>query len=112
MYYLSTCSTCKRIIQDLDLDDSFELQDIKTNKITEEQINQMAKLSGSFESLFSRRAIKFKSMGLAEKSLVESDYKKLILDEYTFLKRPVTIIGDQIFIGNSKTAVEATAKAL
>lgn len=107
IYYLSTCSTCNRIIKELDLDNSFDFQDIKSNKITEEQIEQMAKLSGSYESLFSRRAMKYKSMGLAEKDLSEKDYKNLILDEYTFLKRPVILINDQIFVGNSKKVVES-----
>ena len=107
IYYLSTCSTCNRIIKELDLDNSFDFQDIKSNKITEEQIEQMAKLSGSYESLFSRRAMKYKSMGLAEKNLSEEDYKNLILDEYTFLKRPVILINDQIFVGNSKKVVES-----
>jgi len=107
IYYLSTCSTCNRIIKELQLDNSFEMQDIKTSKITAEQIDQMEKLSGSYESLFSRRAMKFKSMGLKDKTLSENDYKNLILDEYTFLKRPVIIIEDKIFVGNSKKVVEA-----
>lgn len=107
IYYLSTCSTCNRIIKELNLDNSFDFQDIKSNKITEEQIEQMAKLSGSYESLFSRRAMKYKSMGLAEKNLSEKDYKNLILDEYTFLKRPVILINDQIFVGNSKKVVDS-----
>ena len=66
----------------------------------------MARLSGSYESLFSRRAIKYKTMKLKEKPLKESDYKKLILEEDTFLKRPVFIIENQIFIGNSKKVIE------
>ena len=112
IYYLSTCSTCNRIIKELGLNDSFEFQDIKTNKITTEQIKQMAKMSGTYESLFSRRAMKYKSMGLAEKTLAENDYKKLILEEYTFLKRPVIIIDNKIFVGNSKKIVEAAKKEL
>ena len=112
IYFLSTCSTCNRIIKDLGLDDSFEFQDIKTNKITAEQLEQMAKMSGSYESLFSRRAMKYKAMGLADKNLSEADYKKLILEEYTFLKRPVIIIDNSIFVGNSKKIVEAAAKEL
>ena len=62
----------------------------------------MSKLAGSYEALFSRRAIKYKSMGLKEKVLLEDDYKQLILEEDTFLKRPVFIVEDEIFIGNSK----------
>jgi len=62
IYYLSSCSTCNRIIKDLGLDESFEYQDIKTNKITEAQLDEMAKMSGSYESLFSRRAMKYKAL--------------------------------------------------
>ena len=112
IYYLSTCSTCTRIIKELNLDDSFEFQDIKANKITTEQIEQMQKMSGSYDSLFSKRAMKYKSMGLKEKNLSETDIKGLILDEYTFLKRPVIILNDKIFIGNSKKVVEAIANEL
>ena len=112
VYFLSTCSTCNRIIKELQLDNSFDFQDIKSNQITTEQIEEMEKLSGSYECLFSRRAMKFKSMGLKDKSLAENDYKNLILEEYTFLKRPIIIIGNKIFIGNSKKNVEAVAKEL
>lgn len=112
IYFLSTCSTCTRIIKELGLDDSFEFQDIKTNKITTEQLEQMAKMNGSYESLFSRRAMKYKSMGLKEKTLSETDYKNLILDEYTFLQRPVIIINDKIFVGNAKKTIQAAANEL
>lgn len=112
IYYLSTCSTCKRIIQELDLDETFDFQDIKSNKITTTQIEEMAKRSGSYESLFSRRAMKYKSMGLASKDLSENDYKNLILEEYTFLKRPIILIDETIFIGNSKKVIEAVSEML
>lgn len=84
------------------------MQDIKTEKITEEQLDQMKEMVGNFESLFSRVAMKYRSMGLNEKVLTETDYKNLILEEYTFLKRPVIIIDDRIFVGNlAKTIAEA-----
>ena len=101
-FYLSTCSTCIKILGQLIVPENVQLQDIKTNKISLEQLEEMRRLSGSYESLFSRRAIKYKSMGLNKKELSEEDYKKLILEEYTFLKRPVFLLDDQIFIGNSK----------
>ena len=112
IYYLSTCSTCNRIIKDLGLDDSFKYQDIKTNKITEAQLEQMAEMSGTYESLFSRRAMKYKELNLGNKDLSETDIKKLILDEYTFLKRPVFIINSEIFVGNAKKTIEAAAKLI
>jgi len=110
-YFLKSCSTCQRIIKELGLPkNGIQLQNIKEEPISEKQITEMAKLSGSYESLFSRRAMKYKSMGLKEKTLSESDYKALILEEYTFLKRPVLVDGGQIFVGNAAKVV-AAAKA-
>lgn len=95
----------------LDLE-GFELQDIKSESMTEEQVDEMHKLAGSYETLFSRKAMKFRALGLHEMELQESDYKHYILEEYTFLKRPVFIIDGQIFIGNAKKTVEEVAKVL
>ncbi|MGL1885199.1 MAG: arsenate reductase [Reichenbachiella sp.] len=108
IYYLSTCSTCSRIIKELELTkESIEMQDIKTNLITNEQLTQMHDMTDKYKSLFSKRSIKFKAWELGSKNLTEDDFKKYILEEYTFLKRPVIIWDDQIFIGNSKKVVEA-----
>ena len=112
IYHLSTCSTCQRIIKELEPLDGFVLQDIKTEPMTKEQVTTMKKLSGSYEALFSRRAMLFRQRGLHEKELSEKDYEDLILDHYTFLKRPVIILGNQIFIGNSKKIVEAAKQAI
>jgi arsenate reductase len=72
----------------------------------------MKKLAGSYEALFSRRARKFVEMGLKDKKLGEMDYRALILEEYTFLKRPVAIVGSDIFIGSEKKVQEALKKKL
>ena len=112
VYYLGTCSTCNRIINDLSIGDEFDYQDIKTEKMSPEQVDQMAEMAGSYEALFSRRAMKYKSMGLNNKDLKEEDYRKLILEEYTFLKRPVFIIDNNIFVGNSAKTVEEIRKKL
>ena len=110
-YHLSTCSTCQRILKELK-DRNFLLQDIKNEAITEQQIEEMYAYTYSYESLFSKRAMKFKSMGLKEKNLKEEDFKNLILEEYTFLKRPVFIVADEIFVGNSKKTIEALNNVL
>ena len=112
VYYLSTCSTCNRIIKELEIGNEFEYQDIKTQKITLEQIDEMKKLAGTYELLFSRVAMKYKSLGLKNMNLQEADYRQYILDEYTFLKRPVFIIDDEIFVGNSKKNVAALQEKL
>ena len=113
IYCLSGCSTCKMILDELSpAIKGFTLQDIKGEKITNNQIEEMKKLAGSYEALFSRRARKFVEMGLKDKKLGEMDYRALILEEYTFLKRPVAIVGSDIFIGSEKKVQEALKKKL
>ena len=91
---------------------SFQLQNIKFEKITPAQIDEMKKMTGSYESLFSRRAIKYKELKLKDKKLTENDYRQYILDEYTFLKRPVIIINDKIFVGSEKKTIAALKETL
>ena len=113
VYTLSTCDTSKRILKQANITKlDFEIKDIKASAITNAELEEMYALAGSYEALFSRRSQKYKSMGLKDAVLNEADYKKLILQEYTFLKRPVIIDENQIFIGNSKANVEALLKHL
>lgn len=106
VYYLSSCSTCKRILAELDLPENTELLDIKQNPITEEELNFLVKISGSYESLFSKRAQLYKQRDLKNKSLSEENYKALLLEHYTFLSRPVFVFENQIFVGNTKKTIE------
>ncbi|SDS31183.1 ArsC/Spx/MgsR family protein [Gramella sp. MAR_2010_147] len=112
IYHLSTCDTCKRILKELEVPDSFILQDIKSEKITEEQLDEMRQLSGSYESLFSKRARLYKERDLKNEDLDEGRFKNLILEHYTFLKRPVIINNDKIFIGNSKKTVAEAKESI
>jgi arsenate reductase len=93
-------------MKDLGLNTGFNLREIKSNQITPSELEEMKDLAGSYEALFSRRSRQYAALGLKEKSLTEEDYKELILKEYTFLKRPVTILNNEIFIGNAKKEVE------
>ncbi|HRE95975.1 MAG TPA: ArsC/Spx/MgsR family protein, partial [Flavobacteriales bacterium] len=111
-YHLSTCSTCKRILSELKPGADVVLQDIKSDALTETQVDDMAKLAGSYEAIFSRVAMKYRALGLDKKTLSEKDYKKYILEEYTFLRRPVVLADNRIFIGNSRKIVESAAEAL
>lgn len=111
-YFLGSCSTCQRILGSLNLSPDFELVDIKNTPITSKELANLKALSGSYEALFSKRAMLYKELGLKDKNLSEEDYKCYILEHYTFLKRPVLIFGDQIFIGNSAKITEAAITAL
>ena len=112
IYYLKTCDTCKRILKQIqavvseDEYQSFLFQEIKTEPITVSQLDEMYALTNSYEALFSKRAKKYKQMDLKNQVLTEADYRQLILDEYTFLKRPVIILGNEIFVGNAKKNVD------
>ena len=88
------------------------MQEIKTEKITPAQLEAMKKMAVNHEALFSRRALKYKELGLKDRKLEEKDYKKFILDEYTFLKRPVVMINDKIFVGSEKKTVAAIKEAM
>ena len=112
IYYLSSCDTCKRILNSLAPINGIELIDIKTDPITKEQLADLKELAGSFEALFSRRARLYKERALGSKTLSEDDYRDLILEHYTFLKRPVMLINGKIFIGNSAKVVEAARQEI
>mgnify|MGYP003632228240 CR=1 FL=1 len=112
IYHLSTCTTCQKIIKALDPLAGFVFQDIKTEAITPSQLEEMHALAGSYEALFSKRARLFREKSLHEKSLSEANYKALILEHYTFLKRPVIIVDDKIFIGNSAKVVAAAQQKI
>lgn len=111
VYFLQTCDTCRRILTEVNTE-AFEKQEIKKNPVTANQLAEMHLLSKSYEALFNKRAKLYTSMDLKNQNLTEADYKQYLLDEYTFLKRPVFIINDEIFIGNSKKNIEALKNKL
>ena len=84
-----------------------QTQKVTYNQVLANQLEEMYALSNSYEDLFNKRAKLYNSMDLKNQALTEKDYKQFIQDEYTFLKRPVFILNDEIFIGNSKKVIEA-----
>lgn len=104
IYYLKTCDTCKRILREMGTSD-FILQEIKTEPITVKQLDELFALTKNYEVLFSKMAKKYKEMDLKNQQLTEKDYRQLLLDEYTFLKRPVIINGNEVYVGNTKKRV-------
>ena len=111
VYYLKTCDTCRRILKSLPLD-GFELQEIKAEPIRADQLDALKAEIGSYEDLFNKRAKKYKAMGLKDEKLSEQDIRQYIMEDYTFLKRPVFVIDGKVFAGNSKNTIEAVNIAL
>jgi arsenate reductase len=111
IYHLSSCSTNQRILKEINPSKEVKLVDIKKESIDSETLDWLKEKVGSYEALFSKKAMKYRSMGLHEMNLSESDYRKHMLEEYTFLKRPFIINGEEVFIGNAKKEVEAAVKS-
>jgi len=106
IFTLSTCDTSKRILKESGiLEEGFQIQDLKKELISASELDEIKALTGSYKALFSRRAQKYKSLGLKNIKLTESQIRDLILEEYTFLKRPVIIDGSKYFVGNSKNTL-------
>jgi arsenate reductase (glutaredoxin) len=112
IYYLASCDTCRKIIKSLPSNANIEFHDIRQNPITIAELEFMHQLSGSYEALFSKKAQLYKEKGLKNITLTEDDCKKYILEHYTFLSRPVVILDNEIFIGNSQPNVLKLQKAL
>jgi arsenate reductase (glutaredoxin) len=112
IYYLASCDTCRKIIKSLPKGINLAFHDIKQDPISVQELEKMRELSGSYEALFSKKAQLYKSMDLKNKNLTEDDYKKYILEHYTFISRPVFIIQDKIYIGNTQQNMLQVMKAL
>jgi len=112
LFYLSTCSTCKRLMSGWNLPTDLELVDIKTNIYTAADLAEMHRLTGSYEALFSKRSQNFVAQGLKDTIKSDEDYGKLLPTDYTFLKRPVLVYEDQIFVGNDKKTDEEVKRLL
>ena len=106
VYFLQTCDTCRRILKEVNLE-GFIKQEIKSEPITVEQLEELYAFTNSYEALFNKRAKLYREIDLKNQNLQDIDYRQYILDEYTFLKRPVFIVDNEIFVGNSKKVVEA-----
>lgn len=112
IYYLKTCDTCKRILKQIDNIQEFQLQDIKEQPITVKQLDEIYAHTKSYKQLFNKRAKFYKEMGLKNENLSETDFKRYILEHYTFLARPVIFYNNEIFVGNSPKTVEKLLKTI
>ena len=101
MYWLPHCTTCQKAANYLQnkglvLDAT---HDVKAQPLTREQVARLADLVGGAAVLFSRRAIKYRTLKLAERELSDADLLDLMTQEYTFIRRPVLVRGARAIAG-------------
>jgi len=93
-------------MKELNIPKPVELREIKSTPLKPEEIDRLAEKAGSYEAIFNKRARKLREKGLKAGNLHESDFKKLLNEDYSFLKRPVLENNNRVLAGNSKSTVQ------
>ncbi len=88
------------------------MRELKSAPLTGAELDALKKPAGSYEALFSRKSQQIKKLGLDVSKFGEKEFRRYILEHYSFLKRPVIVIDGQVFIGNAKATVTAAKAAL
>lgn len=81
-------------------------RDLKAQPLERPEVEDLARKVGGAEKLFSKRAMKYRQMGLHEQTLSDDDYLRLMAEEYTFITRPVIVRGDRATAGFSAKRVD------
>jgi arsenate reductase len=92
-YWLPNCLTCQKASAYLNEagEAVSSYRDLKAEPLSREEVEGLADLVGSASALFSRRARKYRTMGLDERELTTDEMLRLMTEEYTFIKRPVLV---------------------
>lgn len=108
-YWLPNCSTCQKAKGWLERRGVkiTAMRDIKENPLSRKEVEDLVKMLGGPAELFSKRAIKYREMKLNEREVPPDEMLDLMTDEYTFLKRPIMVIGDQAAAGFFEKSFES-----
>ena len=109
VYGLPHCTTCQKALVYLEEKGVTvrRFHDIKERRLSEKQVRALAEKVGSPDALFSRRALKYREMGLHERELSEEELVRLMVEEYTFVTRPVIVRGDRATAGFYPKRIDA-----
>lgn len=109
VYGLLHCSTCQRALKYL-AERGIPVsgfRDLKAEPLRRAEVEELARKVGGAEKLFSRRALKYRQMGLHERQLADDDLLRLMTEEYTFVTRPVVVRADRATAGFSAKQLDA-----
>jgi arsenate reductase len=104
LFGLPHCSTCQKAVAYLE-EIGVEIEnfhDVKENQLSKREVQKLVKFVGGAENLFSKRAMKYRSMGLNEMELSDTQLVDYMVEEYTFIRRPVLVYGKKALAGFSK----------
>jgi arsenate reductase len=109
LYWLPHCQTCQKAADFLKAKDITisVFRNLKENTLSREEVEKLSKMAGGAAQLFSRRAIKYREMGLHQRELSDSEMLDLMTAEYTFIKRPVLVKGEKAIAGFSEKTFTA-----
>ena len=101
LYWLPHCTTCQKAVQYLEKKgySIAKFRDVKSHPLDCKEVERLTELVGGAGELFSRRAIKYRAMNLSERELSSDDMIQLMVDEYTFIKRPVLVSAGRAVAG-------------
>jgi arsenate reductase (glutaredoxin) len=110
VYWLPHCSTCQKADEHLKrLGVAVEgYHDVKATPIGEAALDSLITGIGGADRLFSKRAMKYRSMGLDKQDLSAAEMTHHMLTEYTFIKRPALLLDDgRVLAGYSAKQYDA-----
>jgi len=111
IWHLQTCDTCRKIIAANPALNNIDQQEIKTKPPTAEQIDELAKLAGSYAAIFNYRSQMLKGVP-DRKALTESELRNYLVNHYSCLKRPLVVVGNKVFAGNAAATILAAVQAI
>jgi arsenate reductase len=97
------CTTCQKAVKHLEEKGvpvrSF--RNLKEEPLSVDEVRGLAAKVGGVETLFSKRAMKYRAMGLHEREVPEDEMVRLMSEEYTFVTRPAIVRGGRATAGFS-----------
>jgi arsenate reductase len=108
VYWLPHCTTCQKAVAYLH-EKGVPIRgfrDLKAQPLEHAEVEDLARKVGGAEKLFSKRAMKYRKLGLHEQQLSEDDLLRHMTEEYTFITRPVIVRGERATAGFSAKRVD------
>ncbi len=111
VYWLPHCTTCQKAVKHLEEKGVpvHRFHNLKEEPLSTDEVRELAAKVGGVEKLFSKRAMKYRAMGLHEREVAEDEMVKLMSEEYTFVTRPVIVKGDRATAGFSAKRLDILA---